>query len=334
MLKPISASLATEGVNEIAINTPGEYLVKTSQGWQAHSEPLLTYEHLRTLKMAIATYNKIEASAIMSAELSTGERVQIESEPVTRRGIIAVNIRRHQEAVQSLADLNAGGSFSNVADVSYNLPSETEIQALLNARDRTRLLPIEAELLRLKAAGQWFEFLRTAVIHHQNMVISGPTGSGKTTAARSLIEEVPLHERIITFEEQHELILNKHQNKVHLFYGDGPGRVTAKECLKAAMRMSPERIFPAELRSDESWDYLQTLNTGHPGSITTLHSNSADQSFNRIFGMVKGSAVGRGLDSEWVMSEIYRSIHISMHFEKRKLVQIYYDPIHAKKQVM
>ena len=333
-LDPISGALSENGVSEIAINRPGEYLVKVSSGWETRIEPKLTYDLLRSLCLAVATYNKISVSPVMSAELSTGERVQIESEPVTPRGIIAVNIRRHQQTVMDLADIDASGAFNQVKDVSFNIPSAEEIQRLLKANDQTRLSAIEAELLSLKAQGRWFEFFKLAVTNFKNIAISGATGSGKTTFARSLINEVPEHERIVTFEEQHELILTKHRNKVHLFYGSGPGRISPKECLRSAMRMSPDRIFPAEIRSDEAWEYLQSLNSGHPGSITTLHANSAAELFGRLFGLVKGSPVGMGLDTSWIRAEIYRSIHIALHFENRKLVEVFYDPIHAKKQVM
>lgn len=333
-LQPLAGALSEDGVSEIAINRPGEYLVKVSAGWEARREPALTYENLSALCLAIATFNNISVAPVMSAELSTGERVQVETEPVTPRGIIAVNIRKHQQTVLDLSDIDASGAFENVKDVSYNIPSASEIEALMAGKDQTRLSAVEARLLTLKAEGRWNEFFNTAVKGYMNIAISGATGSGKTTFARSLINEVPEHERIVTFEEQHELILNKHQNKVHLFYGTGPGRISAKECLRSAMRMSPDRIFPAEIRSDEAWEYLQSLNSGHPGSITTLHANSAAELFGRLFGLVKGSPVGMGLDTAWIRAEIYRSIHIALHFENRKLVEVFYDPIHAKKQVM
>lgn len=111
------------------------------------------------------------------------------------------------------------------------------------------------------------EFLEQAVLNKRNIIIAGKTGSGKTTFARSLIKKIPVEERIITIEDVHELFLEEHPNKVHMFYGENAGRVTASDCLESCMRQSPDRILLAELKGSEAWEYLASLHTGHPGTI-------------------------------------------------------------------
>lgn len=331
LLKPIQNYLDQPGVNEIAINTPGELWVKTFSGWTLQSVPSLSYDTLDRLSLAICVYNSVGYETVNSLQLPGGERVQINRPPATQDGTIAINIRTHSTTVKSLEELAIEGAFEDASDVSFNRPTEDEISRLLAAKDFTRLDPIEAELLRLKAAGDWPAFLQLAVIAKRNMVIAGATGSGKTTFARSLIEKVPAHERIVTFEDVHELKLPSHPNRVHMMFGEGQGRISAKECLRAAMRMSPDRIFPAEIRGDEAWDYLNSLNTGHPGSIVTVHASSAIETYGRVFDLAIPGA--SGLDAEFVKDKIYSTIHITLYFHNRKLIEVFYDPIFSKSKM-
>lgn len=112
---------------------------------------------------------------------------------------------------------------------------------------------------------------------HQTIVVSGKTGSGKTTFMKGLVEEVPLHERLITIQDTAELTIPHHPNVVHLFYSkdaQGTARVTAKSLLEACLRMKPDRIFLAELRGEECFSFIRLAASGHPGSITSVHAGS------------------------------------------------------------
>lgn len=333
LLKPIAHALATPGVNELAINRPGEYWVKTFEGWEAVPCAELTMAYLKSLANAIAVYNGIGMKAINSVILADGERGQINMPPATIDDTCSFNFRTHSSVVKTLEELADDGAFCRARDVSFNQPSQAEADALTKARDFTRLDPFEVELLALKREGKWREFLELCVRHHRNMIISGATGSGKTTFARSLIEKVSPDERIITIEDVHELKLPNHPNRVHMLYGEGAGRVSPKECLRAAMRMTPDRIFPAELRGDEAWEYISSLNTGHPGSITTTHANSAIETYGRVFTLIKSSEVGRGLDSKLIKDEVYKTVHVVLYFERRQLVEVFYDPIFTKSKM-
>ena len=111
-------------------------------------------------------------------------------------------------------------------------------------------------------------------------MLAGGTGSGKTTLNKALSDLVPADERIGTIEDTPELSLPKHPNRVHMFFSD---TLPAKELVKSTLRMKFDRVFLAELRGDETWDYLTLLNTGTPGGITTVHCNDS------AFGTVRGS---------------------------------------------
>jgi type IV secretion system protein VirB11 len=158
------------------------------------------------------------------------------------------------------------------------------------------------------------------------------TGSGKTTLARSLVEEVPRSERIVTIEDVHELRLN-HPNRVHLMFGEGEGRVSAEVCLAACMRLSPDRIFLAELRGSEAWEDVGGSNTGHPGSITTTHANGAVQVFDRVATLIKNSPVGRGLEVSEIRRVLQTTLDVLVFMANWKVQEVFYDPIFAREKM-
>jgi type IV secretion system protein VirB11 len=325
--------MQSKGADEIAINQPGELFVKRFTGWERFDVPELDLEHCKALSLAIATFNGQAERALNSVVLPAGERGQINRPPATLSGVLSFNIRIPSAVVKSLEQLAEEGCFAAVRDVSLNKITHEEAVAKMNATDFSRLEDWEVELLRLKREGRWVEFLTMAIRSKRNIIIAGGTGSGKTTFGRSIIEKVPFDERIVTIEDVHELFLPNHINRVALLFGEGSGRVPAKSCLKAAMRMTPDRIFPAELRGDEAWEYLMSLNTGHPGSLTTLHANSGVETFGRLFSLIKSSEVGRELDSDFIKDEIYKTVHITLYFEARQLKEIFYDPLFTKSKL-
>ena len=153
----------------------------------------------------------------------------------------------------------------------------------------------EQELKRLHAAGEWAEFLQLAVRLRKNILVSGPTGSGKTTLTKGLVLEIPSDERLVVLEDAAELSLTSHPNSVRLLYskdGQGLARVSAKQLLEASLRMRPDRILLAELRGEEAYYYLRNVNSGHPGSITSIHASSAQLAFEQLTLLVKRVAGG------------------------------------------
>src|SRR5262249_846120 len=157
---------------------------------------------------------------------------------------------------------------------------------------------IETRLRHLLTVGEFAEFMRLAVHSRKNILVSGPTGSGKTTWTKALIREIPAEERLITIEYAQELVLDRHANHVRLFYskdGSGRARVTPKQLLESCLRMKPDRILLAELRAEEAFDYLRNVSSGHPGSITSVHASSAELAFEQLVLLIKQSTGGREL---------------------------------------
>lgn len=334
LLKPLAVFLDQIDVTELAINHARELWTKTVHGWAVHTVPALTADYLKSLANAIIVYNGVQPKSRVSVALPGGQRGEIISPPAVIDGTYAFSIRKHSAIVKTLETLDHEGAFNAFSDVSFNQPSEIEEATLTTKQDFTRLETYEVALLTLKRKGAMRDFLEKAVQCKRNIVIAGKTGSGKTTFARSLIEKVPFTERIITIEDVHELFLENHPNRIHMLYGYGAGRITADECLASCMRLSPDRIFLAELRGNEAWEYLNSLNTGHPGSITTTHANSALQTFERIATLIKKSDVGRQLNIDMIKRVLYTTIDVVLFFKERKLTEVFYDPIFSKSRMM
>lgn len=332
-LKPLEPYLHDRDITEISLCRPQEVWLKSLHGWQVHRVPILTAPYLKALITAIITYNGLSYKSLLYVTLPNGERGTIVQPPAIIDGTVSLVIRKHAQAAKTLDDLEHEGAFAQFHDVSFNQPSEKQVAHYLNRQDFARLEDFEVDLLRLKRENNIKIFLETCVLNKRNIIISGKTGSGKTTFARSLIEKVPTDERIITIEDVHELFLPEHPNRVHMLYGNGAGRVSADECLAACLRLSPDRIFLAELRGNETWEYLNSLNTGHPGSITTTHANNALQTFERVATLIKKSEIGRQLDLEMIKSILYTTLDVVLYFENRKLIEVFYDPIFAKSKL-
>jgi type IV secretion system protein VirB11 len=109
-------------------------------------------------------------------------------------------------------------------------------------------------------------------------------------------------------------------------YGATRGRVSPTDSLAACMRLSPDRIFLAELRGPETWDYLAALNTGHPGSVTTTHANSAADTFNRLAVLIKQSPTGGNLDLETIQAFLRQTVDIVLYFERFRLKELWFEP--------
>src|SRR6202012_4286915 len=155
----------------------------------------------------------------------------------------------------------------------------------------------------------------------------------KTTWTKALIREICPGERLITIEDAKELILDRHPNPVRLFYSNddqGVARVTPKQLLECCLRMRPDRILLAELRAEEAFDYLRNVNSGHPGSITSIHAASAELAFEQLVLLVKQSRGGRELPRSDIKQLLYLLVDIVIQFglerHERYVKEIWYDP--------
>jgi type IV secretion system protein VirB11 len=284
-LRPLRELLDAPGVTEACVNGPGQLFIEATDGWHIVPAPALTLERCLSLANAVATYCDQQINQerpLLSATLPTGERIQFAIPPAVSRDTVSITIRKPTQLIKRLDDFERERLFEHLTD---------RVGA-----DRHSLL-LELELLQLKTARRYADFLRLAVRRHQTIVVSGRTGSGKTTFMKGLIEEVPKDERLITIEDTAELTLPSHTNVVHLFYskdGQGTARVTAKSLLEACLRMKPDRIFLAEVRGDECFHFVRLAASGHPGSITSVHAGSCALAFEQMALMIRESGAGGG----------------------------------------
>src|SRR3546814_661360 len=136
-------------------------------------------------------------------------------------------------------------------------------------------------LLDTYRAGHYRSFLEGAVLARKNIIISGATGSGKTTLSKALIQHISADERLISIEDTPELAIPQ-PNHVRLFYskgGQGLAKLGAKDLLESCLRMRPDRVLLQELRDGTAFYYIRNINSGHPGSITTVHADSPELAF-------------------------------------------------------
>jgi type IV secretion system protein VirB11 len=321
-LRPLREHLDESGVLEVCVNRPGELMVETIRGWKAVPAPELSLERCLSLATAVATYSDQEINQtrpLLAATLPSGERVQFVIPPAVTRGTVSITIRKPSNLIKRLDDFERDGLFERTATVSHAETCEP--------------LPFERELVALKQAKRYAEFLRLAVQRHQTIVVAGKTGSGKTTFMKGLVEEVPHHERLITIQDTAELTLQNHPNVVHLYYSkdaQGTAKVTAKSLLEACLRMKPDRIFLAEVRGDECFYFVRLAASGHPGSITSVHAGSCALAFEQMALMIRESGAGGGLrmdEIKWLLGVV---VDVVVQFDRdergRFISELYYEP--------
>lgn len=329
---------------EIAVNRPFELWTESSKGWQKHDLPKLDYHSLQHIGNTFAIYNKLELNKdnpICSGVLPDGQRGQIVIPSACERDTVSISVRRASSTRFTLQDYIHSGRLDRWTDVSTFRPDctiapdhliaklraeqqeITHLSRVLNVPDDVHLQLFELQMLKAKADRDIDTFIRLGVQHKQNFCLVGATGSGKTTFTKSICDLVPLDTRIITIEDTAELDLPLHLNRVHLFYKD----VTPKALLRSCMRMKPDRIFLTELRGDEAYDYLNLLNTGHGGSVTTVHANDCYSAYYRVANLIKQSEIGRTMEFERIIADVYTTLDVMMFLDHTYVTEISFDPV-------
>jgi len=315
-LAPIRSALDQPDVTEVVVNRPGEFGVETTLGWRWVDAPDLTADALARIGIAAAAATAQDVGAeqpLCSTVLPTGERCQVVLPPAAEQ--VSLTFRKPSPVAFTLEGLASVGFFDGTSS------------------GVTPLRRSDAALGALRDAGDWPGFFRAAVEGRRNILVSGATGSGKTTFAKALIRLIPEAERLVTIEDARELTV-PHRNAVHLLYakdGQGLARIGPRELLESALRMRPDRILLQELRDASAFFYLRNVNTGHPGSITTVHANSAELAFEQLTLLVKESEAGRDLHRDDVRQLLMRLVDIVVHVERRagrfRLAEVWHEPL-------
>lgn len=307
-------------VTEICINRPGEVYLETRSGWQRVGVPTLTYERARQFCTAVVNESNTgqritDTDPVVSLTFPTGQRAQFVIPPACDAGKVSITIRLPSKQTKTLCQYQQDGFFDHVVE---------QVGAIGEH---------DAELIELRRARDYAEFFRKAVLYKKNIVVSGATGSGKTTFMKSLVNHIPSDERLVTIEDARELFISQ-PNVVHLLYskgGQSTGNVTAKSCMEACLRMKPDRIILAELRGDESFYFIRNCASGHPGSITSCHAGSVQQTWDQLALMVKASTEGAGLEFATIKRLLAATIdilvHIKVHAGRRHITGIDFDPL-------
>jgi type IV secretion system protein VirB11 len=261
-LQPLQPFLGRPDVTDIHVNRPHEIWLETVTGTETHEVPGLDDPALLRLARQVAAAADQGISRehpLLSATLPDGARIQVCAPPATARHV-AVSIRRHRMPDLSLGDYDACGAFARTGT---------------RARERERE---DNDLAGLLRAGRAFDFLASAVRARKTILVSGGTGSGKTTFLNALLKEAHAEERIVVIEDTPELLIPQ-SNAVGLIAVRGrlgEAAVAASDLVEAALRMRPDRIIMGELRGIEALSWLRAVGTGHPGSITTIHAASVE----------------------------------------------------------
>ena len=277
-LLPIKGLLTDDNVNEVVINPDGNIFAEYADA--AHMtrvEDAEMDEHeIRSLGSNLAgeTGNALgEEHPIVSGRVfvfGSDVRVQVVVPPAIEKGV-SLSIRKYISRILK--------------------PTEIQFVAGKQVSVDDQRKANQSEIEKLVSKGKLEELFRRAIDDRMNILVSGGTSSGKTTIARALLSMSHEDERLVTIEDAVEL-RPEHANAVSLVASrrEGSDRSTAK-LLESALRMRPDRLVVGELRGPEAYNFLEAINTGHPGSISTIHADSPQLALERIALMVMQTGV-------------------------------------------
>ncbi len=287
---PLDGLLHDRSVSEIMVNGPDEVFIER-RGVLVKADVRFEDENqlLETIRRMVATTGRhIDGlNPMVDARLPDGSRVNAIIRPAAIHGP-ALTIRKFKDAVLGMEDLTREGSLS---------PSMAE-------------------------------FLTAAVLGRMNILVSGGTGSGKTTTLNVIARFIPHNQRVITIEDAAELQID-HPHVISLEHRppnvEGKGELTIRQLLRNSLRMRPDRILVGEVRGAEALDMLQAMNTGHDGSMSTIHSNSARDALSRLETMVMMASID--IPFEAVRAQIASAVNLIVHQARmpdgrRKIAQI------------
>ncbi|WP_282103418.1 CpaF family protein [Halomonas getboli] len=275
---PLQPLLGDDDISDILINGPHNILVERRGRLENVSASFINDAHvLRVVRRMLAPLGRRldESSPMVDARLPDGSRVNVVIPPLALDGP-CVSIRKFRREALTSESLIEGGAVT---------------PALM-------------------------AMLQDAVSDRRNILISGATGSGKTTLLNILSRDIPHHERVVTIEDAAELQLgNSHVVRLETRppNSEGEGEITARQLVRNALRMRPDRVILGESRGDEALDMLQAMNTGHLGSMSTVHANSARDALVRLQMMVRlaGFEGSDGLVNQIIATALDLVVHVT-----------------------
>lgn len=283
--------LRDESITEIMINGPDDIFIEQAGRLRKLDEKFSSEEELFNIVQKIVGSAQREvntANPIVDTRLADGSRVNVVLPPIALNGTV-VTIRKFSSEPMTMKKLIEYGSIT----------------------------PAISNLLKQLVEAKY------------NIFISGGTGSGKTTFLNALSNFIPPDERVITIEDSAELQIVNIPNLVRLetrnANSSGVGQITIRDLIKSSLRMRPERIVVGEVRGAEALDMLQAMNTGHDGSLSTGHANTAADMLSRLETMVITGAEGMPLEAirQQIASAVDIIIHLSrMRDKSRKVLEI------------
>ena len=313
-LKPLEKVFAEDGVNEISINRPFEAWVENKGDIRYEGLPELTLDHLRELALLVAqsTDQRIsEENPLLSATLPQGYRIQIVIPPACEPGTIGMSIRKPSSLSLDLDGYEKMGAFDNTAVEEVVDPNDAVLRGFLKEK-------------KIR------DFLYSGVLFKKNIIISGGTSTGKTTFTNAMLKAIPKEERLITCEDAREIDLKDNPNRLHLLAskgGQGRAKVTTQDLIEACLRLRPDRIIVGELRGTEAFSFLRAINTGHPGSISTLHADTPKMAIEQLKLMVMQAGLGMPPDQikEYILNVVDIVVQLKRGANgKRYISEIYF----------
>ncbi|MBQ9183329.1 MAG: P-type DNA transfer ATPase VirB11 [Neisseriaceae bacterium] len=315
----IDELLKTDGVTEICINEPKVVYYEQFSIWKRkdlenvaagnNSDDVIRALGRLLISASGQKQDFDEKNPMLSLTMPDGERVQLVRQPAAEHASLTIRIPSKQ--VFTMDEYAEKGLFKKIKQTDGITDEDRELKELLEKED-------------------YQQFMEKAVQYRKNIVVSGATGSGKTTFMKTLISKIDHSERIITIEDARELFID-HPNRVHLVYpkSKSESSVTAKSCLEATLRMKPDRIILAEVRGDEAFYFIRACGNGHSGSITSCHADSALMAYEQLALMIAASNdvnLSYGVIKHLIMMTIDISIHFANDHGDRFITSVDFEP--------
>lgn len=290
-LRPFQELLSDPDTTEVVVNGPDQVFCMVSGQFQ-QVDLDTSDEMIKMLARVVGAREGIDLNEdypFLSASLPNGHRIQFVHNSVSPRGY-AMAIRTHRLKYWNLQELEALGAF--------NRPVDVELKDTKN-------------ILEEAQQQGWPAFLKAAIKLKQNILISGQTDAGKTTLLNAIAHEIPADERIITIEDVREVNI-QHKNQLNLV----TLRKDMTNALLAALRLNPNRILVSEVRGAEALPMLRAIQSGHAGSMTTIHADTPEKAVNQLVLACKSHQDAKNYDPSHIENMIKNAFDVIVQMSR------------------